>query len=124
MTTIIEIDHLVFHAYHGVMPQEHIVGGTYTVDLRLQGDFSKACESDNLADSVDYGAVCLAVKEEMALPSSLIEHVAARIAKRLLRTFGSIDSVDIRLCKQTPPIPSIELQQACFHAVFNREDVE
>ena len=123
MTTTIEIDRLVFHAYHGVLPQERQVGGTFTVDLRLQGNFSKACESDNLADSVDYGAVCLVVKEEMGTPSSLIEHVAARIAQRLLRTFAAIDSVDIRICKLTPPIPGIELKQACFRAVFDRTDI-
>ena len=124
MTTVIELRQMIFHAYHGVLPQEHQVGGTYTVDLRLHGDFGKACRSDDLAGTIDYGAVCLAVKEEMTEPSALIEHVAFRIARRLFSEFAPLRTVEVQVCKQCPPVPGVEVQEACLHAAFDRHDTE
>lgn len=124
MNTIIELRHMVFHAQHGVQPQERVVGGTYIIDLCLHGDFGKACRSDALADTIDYGTACRMVKEEMSVPSSLLEHVAWRIARRLLCQFEKLTSIDIRLCKQTPPISGAEVREACFLATFDRRDLE
>ena len=45
-----------------------------------------------------------AVKEEMEKPSLLLEHVSARICKRLLDEFPLIDTVRIRLSKTNPPM--------------------
>jgi dihydroneopterin aldolase len=55
----------------------------FSVDLSFEGDFSSAMESDQLVHAVDYVLVHAIVREEMAIPSALIEHVAARILKRL-----------------------------------------
>lgn len=93
-----------FHAYHGVGEQERLVGNAYTVDLRLEVDLSRAAQTDDLSDTVNYAAVHAAVSEEMAIPSSLLEHVAGRIARRILNDFPTIQSVDIRLTKRNPPM--------------------
>ena len=120
MESVIELNDIAFYAFHGALPQERIVGGRYTVSLRLHADFSEACRTDNLADTIDYAAVCAVVKAEMAQPSNLIEHVAARIAARLLTDFPTLTSVDIRLCKLHPPVSGIEIGSACFSATFSR----
>lgn len=116
----IELTGLTFHAYHGVYPSEHIIGGTYVVDLVLHTDLEAACESDCLDDTVDYGAVCHSVREEMSQSSALIEHVAARIARRILHDFPTVEGVDIRLSKQNPPIDGIELASANVRGTFRR----
>ena len=116
----IELNGLTFHAFHGVYPEEHVVGGTYTVDLVLDADIERACSSDSLADTLDYAAVCEVVRDEMEQPSALIEHVAARIAHRILRSFPVVHGVEVRLCKHHPPIEGIELEAACVHGTFHR----
>jgi len=109
---------MVFYAYHGAFSQERAVGGRYTVSLRLHADLSVACRTDALADTIDYSAVSTAVADEMQQPSNLIEHVASRIACRLLTDFPTLTSIDIRLCKQHPPIPGMEIAEACFSATY------
>ena len=76
---------LRFHARHGVAEQERRVGNEFTVDLRLETDLGRAAQTDRVDDTVDYGAVHRAVAQEMATPSRLLEHAAARLARRLLR---------------------------------------
>jgi dihydroneopterin aldolase len=45
-----------------------------------------------------------AVKSEMEVPSKLLEHVALRIARRLLTDFPLIEEVKIKLEKRNPPM--------------------
>ena len=54
----IRIVDLEVFANHGVFPEENALGQKFIVNLVLRGDFSAACKSDALDDSVDYGAVC------------------------------------------------------------------
>ena len=122
MEATLELNNMAFYAYHGALPQERIVGGHYTVSLCLHADFSDACRTDALTDTIDYAVVCAAVKAEMAQPSNLIEHVAARIARRLLADFPTLASIDVRLCKLHPPVPGMEIAEACFAATFRRTD--
>lgn len=65
----IEINGLEIHAGHGVLPQERMVGNTFRVDLCLDLDLSKAMDSDNVDDTVNYARVIGIVKQEMAIPS-------------------------------------------------------
>ena len=99
----LELKELNFFAYHGVFPQERQVGNTYTIDLKLFADFSQAMQSDCLEDTINYVSVYELIKEEMAIPSNLIEHVAARIVRRIRHTFTEIEKVEIRLAKKNPP---------------------
>lgn len=124
MNGVIELNDMVFHAYHGAFEQERIVGGTYRVSLKLYADYSHACDTDALTDTINYAAVCLAVNEEMAIPSNLIEHVAARIGKRLLDEFSALNFVRVRLCKQNPPINGMEVAEACFTCWYKRAQNE
>ena len=122
MNGTIELNDIILHAYHGVFEQERQIGGTYRVCLRLTADYSKACASDALADTINYAAVTAAITKEMDIPSRLIEHVAARIGQRLLNDFPMLQTVEVRLCKQHPPIPGTEIAEACFCQCFSRTD--
>jgi len=99
----IELKEMNFHAYHGVMEQERKVGNTYTVDLKIYFDFREAMRTDNIKDTINYASVYEIVKQEMAIPSQLIEHVAGRILQRLRDDFPSIQLIEIRLAKKNPP---------------------
>ena len=91
-------------AHHGVLPQERAVGACFYVSLRLETDLSRAVESDDLADTVSYAEVYELVKQQMAIPSALLEHVAGRIARALFTAFPTIARVHIELYKENPPM--------------------
>ena len=95
---------LRFHAFHGVMPQERLTGNDYRVDLKIDFPLETAVGSDNVDDTLNYATVYAAVKEEMDVPSQLIERVAYRIADRLFRTFKTINEVEIKVEKCNPPM--------------------
>lgn len=93
-----------FHAFHGVMPEENVVGGEYEVSVTLEVDFSRAMEGDDLEGTVNYAVVYDLVSREMRTPSKLIEHVAGRILKSLKREFPQVESIEVRLSKLNPPV--------------------
>lgn len=95
---------LRFHAFHGVIPQERLTGNDYRVDLKINFPLEKAVGSDDVNDTLNYATVYTAVKEEMDVPSQLIERVAYRIADRLFRTFKVINEVEIKVEKCNPPM--------------------
>ncbi len=100
----ITLNNLHFHAFHGVMPQERLVGNDYLLTLRIGYDVSQAMESDDVADTLNYAEVYQVVAKEMDIPSSLLEHVAARIGRKLFEKFPDILSITIQLTKRNPPM--------------------
>lgn len=98
------LHHVRFHARHGVLPQELIVGNDYVVDMQVDYDFSRAMKSDDLNDTLNYATLYRILSEEMQVPSQLLERVSGRIADRLFRTFPAIESLHLRITKENPPI--------------------
>jgi dihydroneopterin aldolase len=93
-----------FHAFHGVMPQERKVGADFTVSLRVGLDLSRPVESDAVEDTLNYATLYEVVKQEMAVPSQLLEHVAGRIGKAVFSRFPQVESADVVLTKLNPPM--------------------
>jgi dihydroneopterin aldolase len=104
MKNYIQLHNIKIHAFHGVLEQERKNGNDFLIDLKLYFDFSKAVLSDNLNDTVNYATVYALVKEEMNIPSNLLEHVAGRIAAKIKHEFPAIEKVKIKLSKLNPPI--------------------
>ena len=110
---ILHIRNIQAHAFHGCLPQETKIGCRFSVDLSFEGDFSSAMESDQLVHAVDYVLVHAIVREEMAIPSALIEHVAARIMKRLKAQFSNVAHFTVAVTKYNPPVNG-QLGEAVF----------
>ena len=104
MQSYIILKDLRFYAYHGVGAQETQVGNEFVLDLRLRMDWTRAIRSDDVNDTLSYAEVYEAVKDEMARPSRLLEHVAGRIARRLFQDFSSLEEIELRLVKRNPPM--------------------
>jgi len=109
----IELKKMLFHAYHGVMEQEQIVGNTFRVDLKVFLNLSKAIQTDNLDDTINYAGIFNLVKEEMAIPSHLLENIAGRIIQKIKQKYPAISKITIRLAKMNPPIQG-EMQEAAI----------
>lgn len=104
MSSKIYLRNVRFHAFHGVLPQERIVGNDYLVNLVLDYDFSSAMQTDELQGTLNYAEVYQKVREEMAVPSKLLEHVAGRIAHRLFSDFPEIQKLQLSITKVNPPM--------------------
>ena len=48
----VRLTNAVFYAHHGVMQEEHRIGGRYEVDVAMGLDFTKAGETDDLDATV------------------------------------------------------------------------
>ncbi|MDR2627488.1 MAG: dihydroneopterin aldolase [Dysgonamonadaceae bacterium] len=104
MQSNIQLTGLEFYAFHGVGEQERKVGNTFLVDIAIDTDISQSLTSDLLADTVNYAEIYARVKQEMAIPSHLLEHVAGRILTRLLEDFPQIKKATVEVAKRNPPV--------------------
>lgn len=100
----IGITGLRVHAYHGVFDEERRDGQVFLVDLALDVDHAVAAESDDVADTVDYGALAAAVHERVAGEQwNLIERVAQRVADLVLED-ARVLAVRVTVHKPTAPV--------------------
>ena len=100
------IDRLELHAYHGWHKHEGEFGQPYTIDLELVTDVSRAAETDHLTDALDYAAIVATTKRIFTeRRHKLVESVAVKLARGLLREFAPVEEVELRVMKLKPPIP-------------------
>ena len=95
---------LRFHAYHGVLEQERIVGNDYEVSVRMSYDMRRAIATDDVVNALNYAEAYEVIKRVMMQPSRLIERVAWRIAKALLDEFPMARNAEVTLVKLNPPM--------------------
>jgi dihydroneopterin aldolase len=101
---LIEIEGMEFYAFHGHFEVEKVAGNRFLVNLKIETDCSQAAQSDRLEDTLDYQKAYLAVKEEMAIPSDLLENVAQRIINRIKNEFPETGKVTVKVSKLNPPM--------------------
>lgn len=95
---------LTFYGYHGVNPEERQLGQRFVVDLALTLDLGPSGQSDNLAETINYGEVYHLVREIVeGPPCDLIEAVAERIASAIL-TRTAARAVRVKVAKPWAPV--------------------
>ncbi|HEY2223407.1 dihydroneopterin aldolase [Actinomycetospora sp.] len=100
----IELRGLRVRGHHGVFPHERRDGQDFVLDLVLWIDLAPAGASDDLADTVDYGAIAEAAAAVVeGPPRSLIEAVAADVAGVALDD-PRVAGVEVVLHKPQAPI--------------------
>lgn len=108
-----------FYAYHGVLPQERQVGNYFTVELAVWADVAASLTSDELEDTISYADLYEVIREEMAVPSQLLEHVAGRISRRLFAEFPRLEQLSLTVQKDNPPFPG-QLRSSSFRLEASR----
>lgn len=93
-----------FYAHHGCFEEERKVGTWFLVDLCMEVDTLSAEQSDRLDETVNYADVYLTVKQEMAIPSKLLENLAYRIKSAVMRKYLAVNDVTVKVSKLTPPL--------------------
>lgn len=106
---------------HGVLPEERERAQPFEVDVDVVADLRKAGASDDLSDTVDYGAICDAVVAVLAGPhAQLLEHLADRVAGTVLAVAGSrARAVTATVRKLRPPVP-VELASSAVTVTRRR----
>lgn len=100
----IAIEGMDFYAYHGCFKEETLIGTNFTVDIYLTLDTALAESKDEMGGTVNYVEVYERVKQQMMIPSKLIEHVCARIRDAVMADFPQVQQIKVKVAKLNPPI--------------------
>ena len=117
LESVIVLNDVRLYAFHGVMEQERRVGGWFSVTLRVCCNISRAMETDQVDDTISYADLLDIVKQEMAQPSQLLEHVAGRIGHAVAGRFAQARRIEVKLLKLNPPMGA-DCAGAGVEAVF------
>jgi dihydroneopterin aldolase len=101
----IELRGLRATGIHGALPEEQVRAQPFEVDIDLAVDLRPAAQSDDLGDTIDYGAVAEAVERVITRERfQLIERLAERIAEEVRRD-ERVESATVTVRKLRPPVP-------------------
>lgn len=105
MADRIELRGLTVRGHHGVFEHERRDGQDFIVDVTVWIDLAAAAASDDLADTLDYGALAQRAADVVGgPPRNLIETVAAELAEGVM-TDERVHAVEVALHKPNAPIP-------------------
>ena len=92
------------YSFHGCLKEEAAIGSDYRVNLCVNADLKKSAKTDQLKDTVDYVLLNRVVKEEMGVPSKLLENVAHRIIASVFKVELRVKKCSVQITKLNPPI--------------------
>ena len=92
------------YSFHGCLKEESIIGSEYLVNLWVSGLLENSPVSDKIEDAIDYDFLNKIIKEEMSIPSKLLESVSHRILSRVLDEDKRVLEATISVSKICPPI--------------------
>lgn len=94
------LEGMTFFGRHGTLPAERELGQRFVVDIEMRVDLRPAGLSDDLGQTVDYGAVHDLVKKiAEGEPLNLIEAVAERVATAILQDHPRVETIRVRVAK-------------------------
>ena len=107
MTDRIEVRGLRIVCHVGVGEAERSAAQPLELDLDLEVELGAAAASDDVADTVDYGSVTLAVAAAVQeREHNLLERVATVAADAALGVDPLVAAVEVAVRKLRPPIPA------------------
>lgn len=107
MTDRIVLRGLRVRGHHGVHEHERAHGQEFSVDITVWLDLDAAGASDELADTVDYGAIAeQAAAIVRGEPRDLLESVATEVADHLMAD-ARLHAAEVTIHKPNAPIPLV-----------------
>ncbi|MFA6126735.1 MAG: dihydroneopterin aldolase [Bacteroidales bacterium] len=101
---LIRIEQMEFYSFHGCFEEERIVGNRFIVDLEMETEMTRACETDRIDDALNYQTAYDLIKTEMKTNSYLLEHIAGRILDALFSQFPQLEKASVKVSKMNPPM--------------------
>ncbi len=102
---LVVLEGMRFHAFHGVYPEEQVLGTEYVVNVEVETGIALAAKTDNIeAATVNYETVFQICMAEMAQPCNLLETVVTNIIQRMKRQFPQMKGIKVQVRKLNPAI--------------------
>lgn len=107
MADLIQLRGLRASGICGALPEEQDRRQPLEVDLDIEADLDAAARTDDLADTIDYGAIAATV-ETIVIGERfvLLERLAARICEAILAD-ERVTGVTVSVRKLRPPVPQL-----------------
>ncbi|GAB2810397.1 dihydroneopterin aldolase [Ferruginibacter profundus] len=101
----IHLHHLRFFSFHGVHEEESILGNDYEVNADVTFTATEATVTA-LHQTINYVKIYDIIKQQMHIPTALLETVAQDLAEKIYAYDQRITSININIKKEHPPIPN------------------
>lgn len=107
------VDNIIFHGYHGNIPEEKILGQKFECSIKLYPKKEKLLkfeENEELNDTLDYTIIINEIEKLMKSKSyNLIEKLGNEIARNAFKAYGNnkLEAIQIKIRKPQVPITQI-----------------
>lgn len=103
----VQLNHLLFNAYHGIHEEERILGNEYIVDALV--DFDEDVEVvTHINHTVNYAVIYSIIKKRMNIPTPLLETVVMEVGNEIHKQFPDLKFISISIQKMHPPIEGMQ----------------
>ena len=99
----VHLEDLPFFSFHGLFPEERILGNSYRMSVSVSKQVSQEIK-DDISKTMDYGMIYQICAQVMADPVDLLETVCQRIAKKIQIQYPDYLTIEISLSKEHPPL--------------------
>lgn len=103
----VELQNILFHAFHGIYAGEPKVGGDFEVNLKVSYD-EAGKDPEVLTDSVNYVRLYELVKQKMKQPTRLLEKLCHDILAEIKKEFPFITEASLSIYKLQAPVENFQ----------------
>lgn len=98
----IGLEQVHFHAFHGLYPEEAVIGNEFIVDVHVTIPGTQRV--DSISETVNYQGLYNVVKKIMAIPQPLLEQVVYNMSDAIKQKYPEIQRSIVSLRKMNPPM--------------------
>lgn len=103
----VQLQNLLFNAFHGIHEEEKILGNQYIVNAVVE--FHEVTDVIlHVNDTVNYAVVYEIIRKRMGIPTLLLETIAMEIGNEIHHQFSDLKSITISINKMHPPIEGMQ----------------
>lgn len=103
----VQLNDLLFNAFHGIHEEEKILGNEYLVDVSMEFDEKKDLIV-RIDDTINYAEVYTIIKKRMNVPTPLLETLVMETGNEIHDEFPGLRSISISIKKMHPPIEGMQ----------------
>lgn len=103
----IHLNDLEFFGYHGILPEEKILGGYFILNAEISfKEYEEVIHS--IKHTIDYGDIFSIIQQRMLKATPLLESIVMDIGSSIKQQFKQVTSITISLKKLHPPIEGLQ----------------
>jgi len=98
----IQLNNLRFFSFHGLYEEERVLGNEYEINAAVTIAAHEPVTA--LHQTIDYVKIYHIIKQQMDVPTALLETVVQNLAEHIYTSDNRITSINISIKKLYPPI--------------------